>query len=33
MGVLHLRDVFYYVALTYFFLLLATKVMEGKRWE
>ena len=33
MGVLHLRDIVYYVALTYFFLLLATKVMEGKRWE
>ena len=32
-GVLHLRDVVYYVAVTYFFLLLATKVMEAKRWE
>jgi len=32
-GVLHLRDVFYYLALTYFFLLLATKVMEARRWE
>ncbi len=32
-GVLHTRDVFYYLALTYFFLLAATKVMEAKRWE
>lgn len=32
-GVLHLRDVVYYIAVTYFFLLLATKVMEAKRWE
>jgi ABC-2 type transport system permease protein len=32
-GVLHVRDVVYYLAVTYFFLLLATKVMEGKRWE
>jgi ABC-2 type transport system permease protein len=32
-GVLHLRDVVYYVAVTYFFLLLATKVIEAKRWE
>jgi ABC-2 type transport system permease protein len=32
-GVLHLRDVVYYLALTYFFLLLATTVMEAKRWE
>ena len=33
MGVLHLRDVFYYVAVTFFFLLVATKVLEAKRWE
>jgi len=33
LGVLHLRDVFYYLAVTYFFLLLATKVMEARRWE
>ena len=33
LGVLHLRNVVYYVAITYFFLLLATKVMEAKRWE
>ena len=32
-GVLHLRDVVYYIAVTYFFLLLATKVMEARRWE
>jgi ABC-2 type transport system permease protein len=32
-GVLHLRNVVYYLAVTYFFLLLATKVMEAKRWE
>lgn len=32
-GVLHLRDVVYYLAVTYFFLLLATKTMEAKRWE
>jgi ABC-2 type transport system permease protein len=32
-GVLHLRDVVYYTAVTYFFLLLATTVMEAKRWE
>jgi ABC-2 type transport system permease protein len=32
-GVLHLRDAVYYLAVTYFFLLLATKVMEAKRWE
>jgi ABC-2 type transport system permease protein len=32
-GLLHTRDVFYYLALVYFFLLSATKVMEAKRWE
>jgi ABC-2 type transport system permease protein len=32
-GVLHLRDVVYYLAVTYFFLLLATRVMEARRWE
>lgn len=32
-GVLHLRDVVYYAAVTFFFLLLATKIMEAKRWE
>jgi ABC-2 type transport system permease protein len=33
LGVLHLRDVVYYTAVTYFFLLLATTTMEVKRWE
>jgi ABC-2 type transport system permease protein len=33
MGVLHLRDVVYYLAVSYFFLLAAAKVMEAKRWE
>ncbi len=32
-GALNLRDVFYYLAVTYFFLLVAIKVMEAKRWE
>lgn len=32
-GILHIRDVVYYVAVMYFFLLLATKTMEVKRWE
>ncbi len=32
-GILHLRDVVYYMAVIYFFLLLATKTMEVKRWE
>ena len=32
-GVLHLRDVVFYLAVTYFFLLLATKTMEAKRWQ
>ena len=32
-GLFHVRDVVYYLALTYFFLLAATKVMEAKRWE
>ena len=32
-GVLHLRDVIYYLSVTYFFLLAATKVLEAKRWE
>ena len=32
-GVLNLKDVIYYVAVTYFFLLLATKAMEAKRWQ
>jgi ABC-2 type transport system permease protein len=32
-GILNLKDVIYYVAVTYFFLLLATKTMETKRWQ
>ena len=32
-GLLHTRDVFYYLALVYFFLFCAIKVMEAKRWE
>ena len=32
-GVLSLKDVVYYLALTYFFLLLAIKTMEAKRWQ
>lgn len=32
-GLLHLRDVVYYLAVTYFFLLAATKALEVKRWE
>ena len=32
-GLLHLRDVIYYLALTYFFLFAATRVMEAKRWD
>jgi len=33
LGVVHLRDIVYYLAVTYFFLLLATTIMEAKRWE
>jgi len=32
-GVLNLKDVIYYVAVIYFFLLLAVKTLEGKRWQ
>ena len=32
-GVLNLKDVIYYLALTYFFLLLAVKTLEAKRWQ
>ncbi|MFH0902497.1 MAG: ABC transporter permease [Pseudomonadota bacterium] len=32
-GVLHVRHVFYYLAVTYFFLLLSTKTLEAKRWQ
>jgi ABC-2 type transport system permease protein len=32
-GVINLKDVIYYVAMTYFFLLLAVKTLEAKRWQ
>ena len=32
-GVLNVKDVVYYVATTYFFLLLSTKTLEAKRWQ
>ena len=32
-GILNLKDVIYYVAVTYFFLLLAVKTLEAKRWQ
>jgi ABC-2 type transport system permease protein len=32
-GTLHLKDVVYYLAVTYFFLLLAVKTLEAKRWQ
>jgi ABC-2 type transport system permease protein len=32
-GILQLRSVVYYVAVTYFFLLCATKVLEARRWR
>jgi ABC-2 type transport system permease protein len=32
-GVINLADVVYYLAVIYFFLLLATKTMEAKRWR
>jgi ABC-2 type transport system permease protein len=32
-GVFSLKDAVYYLAVTYFFLLLATKTMEAKRWQ
>lgn len=32
-GILNLKDVVYYVALTYFFLLLSIKTLEAKRWQ
>ncbi len=32
-GVLNLKDVIYYLAVIYFFLLLAVKTMEAKRWQ
>jgi ABC-2 type transport system permease protein len=32
-GIFNLKDVVYYVAVTYFFLLLSVKTMEAKRWQ
>jgi ABC-2 type transport system permease protein len=32
-GVFNLKDVVYYVAVTYFFLLLSVKTLEAKRWQ
>jgi ABC-2 type transport system permease protein len=32
-GILNLKDVIYYVATTYFFLLLSVKTLEAKRWQ
>lgn len=32
-GILNLKDVVFYVATIYFFLLLAVKTLESKRWE
>ena len=32
-GILNLKDVVYYLATTYFFLLLSTKTLEAKRWQ
>ena len=32
-SILNLKDVVYYIATTYFFLLLAVKTLESKRWQ
>jgi ABC-2 type transport system permease protein len=32
-GVFNLKDAVYYVAMTYFFLLLSVKTLEAKRWQ
>jgi ABC-2 type transport system permease protein len=32
-GVIHLRDVVYYVMMSYFALFLATRVLEARRWK
>ena len=32
-SILNLKDVVYYLAMTYFFLLLAVKTLEAKRWQ
>jgi len=32
-GIVHLRDVVYYLAVTYVALFAATRVLEGRRWR
>ena len=32
-GILNLKDVIFYIGMTYFFLLLAVKTLEAKRWQ
>jgi ABC-2 type transport system permease protein len=32
-GIINLKDIIYYLAVTYFFLLLAAKTLEAKRWQ
>jgi ABC-2 type transport system permease protein len=32
-GIFHVKNVIYYLAVIYFFLLLATKTLEAKRWQ
>jgi ABC-2 type transport system permease protein len=32
-GIFNLKDVIFYVCMTYFFLLLAVKTLEAKRWQ
>jgi ABC-2 type transport system permease protein len=32
-GVVHLRDVVYYLSLMYFALFCATRVLEARRWK
>jgi ABC-2 type transport system permease protein len=32
-GIFNLKDVIFYVCVTYFFLLLAVKTLEAKRWQ
>jgi ABC-2 type transport system permease protein len=32
-GILNLKDVVFYIGVTYFFLLLSTKTLEAKRWQ
>ena len=32
-GILHLRDIVFYLSVAYFFLLLATKTLEVRRWQ